>query len=341
VPYHYGRWSFGIGIGWFWVPPARGYAFWGPGYVGWSYTSFYVAWVPLAPYETYYGYGNYGPHSVNITNININKTHVNVYKNVHVNNAVTAVHHDTFTRGRHVDLKLNENPFIKNGTHVGRPLIAPERATMMPIVRESQRTQTVAQATRQMPTKALREAQSVSVAKTENQHRPITPANAPVTNKSLNSQSDNRTNRLAPARPIAPPVTDGTTGRKIIADPIPKQTVSIPSGKQRNTVSAPKPLELPRQTFNRPPDRVPQGTSRNIAPPLPERRVSQAPVNTGLNAPQKTTQPRTSGHIDQSNPAPSRKSVETVQPRQNTPAGSSQAVEKAPRAGNTVARGMR
>jgi hypothetical protein len=86
---------------------------------------------------------------------------------------------------------------------------------------------------------------------------------------------------------------------------------------------------------------VPQGTSRNIAPPLPERRVSQAPVNTGLNAPQKTTQPRTSGHIDQSNPAPSRKSVETVQPRQNTPAGSSQAVEKAPRAGNTVARGMR
>jgi len=44
----------------------------GPGFVGWIVTPGYVAWVPLAPGEVYYGYGYYGPGSVNITAININ-----------------------------------------------------------------------------------------------------------------------------------------------------------------------------------------------------------------------------------------------------------------------------
>ena len=51
APYHYGRWSYVASIGWFWVPPARGAAYWGPGYVGWVSTPTYVAWVPLAPGE--------------------------------------------------------------------------------------------------------------------------------------------------------------------------------------------------------------------------------------------------------------------------------------------------
>ena len=102
VPYHYGRWAFAASIGWCWVPPARGAVYWGPGYVGWVYTSKHVAWVPLAPREVYYGRGDYGPHSVNITNVNVTNVHVDkvVYKNVRVNNAVTTVNHDTFVRGK-------------------------------------------------------------------------------------------------------------------------------------------------------------------------------------------------------------------------------------------------
>ena len=138
VPYHYGRWSFVASIGWCWVPPLRGAVHWGPGYVGWVVTPTHVSWVPLAPREIYYGHGNYGPHSVNITKVNVTNINVEkiVYKNVRATNAVTVIHRDTFVTGRHVDVRAQENPFLRDKVHVGRPEIRPERATRMPVVRE-------------------------------------------------------------------------------------------------------------------------------------------------------------------------------------------------------------
>ncbi len=137
APYHYGRWAFSSSIGWFWVPPARGAVYWGPGFVGWISTPAYVAWVPLAPGEIYYGHGYYGPHSVNIINISITKIVVKkIYRNVYVNNGVTVVHHDTFLRGRRVEFKHRENPFLKDRIHIGRPNIKPERETRMPVIRD-------------------------------------------------------------------------------------------------------------------------------------------------------------------------------------------------------------
>ena len=61
VPSHYGRWVYLSSHGWSRVPPTIGAAYWAPGYVGWVVTPTYVAWVPLAPGEAYYGYGYYGP----------------------------------------------------------------------------------------------------------------------------------------------------------------------------------------------------------------------------------------------------------------------------------------
>ena len=139
APYHYGRWSYISLYGWCWVPPRRNEVFWGPGYVSWVSTANTVAWVPLAPVETYYGYGYYGPHSVNITNINITKYNVvygRNYRNVHVQNAVTVVHRDTFLRGQHRDIGQRENPFLRERVNIGRPRIEPERRTMMPIIRD-------------------------------------------------------------------------------------------------------------------------------------------------------------------------------------------------------------
>ncbi len=137
VPYHYGRWTYIVSIGWAWVPPVRGAAYWGPGFVGWVYTPTYVSWVPLAPRDIYYGYGYYGPSSVNIINIDVHKTVIkNVYKNVHVNNAVTVVHHDTFVTGKHVDVKIKENPFLRERLSIGRPQIKPGKSAFMPIIKE-------------------------------------------------------------------------------------------------------------------------------------------------------------------------------------------------------------
>jgi hypothetical protein len=138
APYHYGRWAFISTIGWCWVPPARGAVYWGPGFVGWVRTPTHVSWVPLAPREIYYGHGHYGPHSVNVTQINIRRIDVRkiVYKNVHVHNAVTVVHHDTFVKGKQVEVKVRENPFLKEKISLGRPDIKPEKATVMPVVKE-------------------------------------------------------------------------------------------------------------------------------------------------------------------------------------------------------------
>lgn len=132
VPYHYGRWAFVEGTGWCWVPPASDDVYWSPGYVGWVKTDDYVAWVPLAPGETYYGRGDYGPHSVNT---NIAQGGVpNVYINVQVNNAATVVSRNTFgtasPRIERLDQKLiQQKVFTKNNISVGTPAIKPTRAS--------------------------------------------------------------------------------------------------------------------------------------------------------------------------------------------------------------------
>lgn len=135
APYHYGRWAFVASFGWCWVPPVAGDVYWSPGYVGWVRTPDYVAWVPLAPGERYYGRGNYGRNSVNITNVNITQVNVtNVYKNVSINNGVTVVNRNTFNTGSPTIVNVNRNViqqkiFVKNNISVGAPEIKPARGS--------------------------------------------------------------------------------------------------------------------------------------------------------------------------------------------------------------------
>ncbi|MDD3814546.1 MAG: FecR domain-containing protein, partial [Desulfocapsaceae bacterium] len=135
APYHYGRWSYISSHGWCWVPPPRHEVYWGPGYVSWVSTANDVAWVPLAPGETYYGHGHYGPHSVNVVDID-NYTVIpgRNYRNVHVRNAVSVVRRDAFLRGQYRYMGHRENPFLRERIHFGRPMLDPERTTMMPII---------------------------------------------------------------------------------------------------------------------------------------------------------------------------------------------------------------
>ncbi len=43
--YHYGRWAFDRGLGWFWVPGDE----WAPAWVDWRYGGDNVGWAPLPP----------------------------------------------------------------------------------------------------------------------------------------------------------------------------------------------------------------------------------------------------------------------------------------------------
>ncbi|HYA26752.1 MAG TPA: DUF6600 domain-containing protein [Thermodesulfovibrionales bacterium] len=164
TPYHYGRWAYIASIGWCWVPPVRGDVYWGPGYVGWVNTGSYLAWVPLAPGEIYYGHGQYGRYSVNITNININTINVsNVYKNVYVTNGITVVSKDAFISGRpsHVDASvitgIKENNFLVRKIEVGRPQIAPTKASYLPVVKSIAASKEPPQAIRQIQVSKLKE----------------------------------------------------------------------------------------------------------------------------------------------------------------------------------------
>jgi hypothetical protein len=137
APYHYGRWAFVQTVGWFWVPPPRGEVYWGPGYVGWVKTADHVAWVPLAPRETYYGYGDYGPHSVNIRNVNIIEINITniTYRNVRVSNAVTVINRNSFVTGRTETVNVKQNVFLTEKISVGRPDIKPEKASFAPAIK--------------------------------------------------------------------------------------------------------------------------------------------------------------------------------------------------------------
>ncbi|MGA7104834.1 MAG: DUF6600 domain-containing protein [Candidatus Deferrimicrobiaceae bacterium] len=143
APYHYGRWSYVARIGWCWVPPSRGDVFWAPGYVGWVSTGNYVGWVPLAPGEVYYGHGNFGRHSVNVTNVNINQVRVtNVYRNINFRNSITVVNRTTFVTGRpavvsrNVVVNVREDFARRRNIVVGRPQIRPVETSYLPVVRQ-------------------------------------------------------------------------------------------------------------------------------------------------------------------------------------------------------------
>ncbi|HEY6007104.1 MAG TPA: DUF6600 domain-containing protein, partial [Geobacteraceae bacterium] len=164
APYHYGRWDFVVRIGWCWVPPSRGDVFWGPGYVGWVRSGDYVAWVPLAPREVYYGHGNFGRDSVNIANVNISQVRVtNVYRNINVTNSITVVNQTTFVTGRpaavdrNVVVNVKEDFAQRRNIVVGKPEIKPVATSYLPVVRQIPEAKRPPTAVRKIDSKELRQ----------------------------------------------------------------------------------------------------------------------------------------------------------------------------------------
>ena len=269
VPYHYGRWSFVVSIGWCWVPPARGAVYWGPGYVGWVYTSRRVAWVPLAPREVYYGRGYYGPHSVNITNVNVTNVYVGkvVYKNVRVNNAVTTVNHETFVRGRPADALVKENPFLTEKVHLGRPPIKPEKTSAMPVVREVPEAKRPPEPVRQVNVKELKEKRPMvrggetSVFGPENKPREM-PVKAGET-KPVQKSSDRTKEMRQPAK-----------STKQTRPSAPAERRGSPSAPAETKVQIPKEVEKTKRSQERP--GPPEGTSPKV-----QEQKQRAPADKG------------------------------------------------------------
>jgi len=175
VPYHYGRWTWVASIGWCWLPPSRGSVYWGPGYVGWYYTPSYVSWVPLGPRDIYYGYGYYGPYSINLS-IYRHITRPVVYQNVLIQNAVMTVNRDVFLRGHYSRRALSENPFRRGVLTAGRPQIKPERATRIPVIRDIPSSKQPPRLVRNLDTRELKNSRPLVKGRDSSVLRPQTRA---------------------------------------------------------------------------------------------------------------------------------------------------------------------
>ncbi len=69
VAYHHGRWHWGAGVGWFWIPGIN----YSPAWVAWNHTPGYCGWAPLGYYNTpcHWGYGAWGGgYAWNVVSIN-------------------------------------------------------------------------------------------------------------------------------------------------------------------------------------------------------------------------------------------------------------------------------
>jgi hypothetical protein len=308
APYHYGRWSFVASIGWFWVPPIKGAVYWGPGFVGWVQTPTYVSWVPLAPGEIYYGHGYYGPHSVNITNINITNINITkvVYKNIHVHNAITLIHHDTFVTGRHVDVNVRENPFLRERIHIGRPDIKPQRATIMPVVKEIPQAKRPPVPIREIKVKELKESRPFV---RDRNASVLTPASPP---KILPLKTREGIERPKPMREeVGKPkatregIEKPETTRKGIVKPQPMKEGTEKPKATRGEIEKSKPI---RESIERP-----KSTKAEVEKP----KVSQ-PVVRGVEKPRES-RPLVQGTQKPKEPKRVEKSMET--PLEPKPSG--------------------
>jgi hypothetical protein len=306
APYHYGRWAFIARFGWCWVPPVAGQVYWAPGYVAWVSTPGYVAWVPLAPGDLYYGRGYYGRDSVNITNVNITQIHVtNVYKNVHVNNAITVVSENGFITGRHRPIRedeirnIRQNNFMTRRINVAGPQIKPRETSYFPMVKAIPTAKLPPEKVRNIRVKELREVrplvreQSRSVFTPKTKPGELTVRKIP-TPRSLPERTKGR-EQFRPVekkRPVVSPrVTEEEKSRKEapVLTPQGKGGSEIRTVPERRREQKTAPVIIPqtkggseirtvperRREQKTAPVIIPQTKGGSETHPVPERRIEQ------------------------------------------------------------------
>jgi hypothetical protein len=301
APYHYGRWAFVVNTGWCWVPPPASAVYWGPGYVGWVRTPDYVAWVPLAPGEIFYGRGYYGPNSVNVTNINVTTVRVkNVYKNVYINNGVTVVTHNTFITGRPQTVRVSQNfirsdLFARQNFRPGGPAIKPQKTSYAPVFKKIPSAKLPPARVSDIRIDTLRKARPFV---REPNRSVLTPGARP---KSLSVRPRQEPMTLHPRsqRPETQKVTPVPRGREVqpqerMRPEAPKVT-PVPRGREvqpqeRMRPEAPKVTPAPRGREVQPQERMRPETQK--VTPVPRGREVQPQERMRPEAPKVTPAPR-------------------------------------------------
>jgi hypothetical protein len=144
---------------------------------------------------------------------------------------VTVVHHDTFVKGKHADVKVRENPFNGRAIHAGRPNIKPEKTTVMPVVREIPRGQRPPESIREVHVKDLK------------QNRPL------VKEKDASVLRPNGVPKKMPVRVVEKKAGEGPEEFKGARNGIEKGQVVKPAV---NGTQKPSVIRLPNNTLEQP-----------------------------------------------------------------------------------------
>ena len=262
VPFHYGRWVH-IHHGWVWVPPFPHAAIWHPGAVGWHIGPGDISWVPLAPGEIYYGHRYYGPHSVNITRVNIHNEK-NVFINARVKDAVVSVPKDSFFKRSPVKVAQVENPFLNPVKVSGPP-------TEKPVFLEGKRTPSrplkefIENVHLERPNPGERKRDISSTEKTQNDREPRHLSEGPE-KPALRDSIRNRSERTGTPKPL-----QGMGERK---DPLPLPMREGTKVERSNSIGEGKERQVPREFILRGDERPRQPNS------IKEERLERRQLDT-------------------------------------------------------------
>jgi hypothetical protein len=271
--------------------------------------------VPLAPREVYYGYGNYGPHSVDLRKRDtrqINVTNI-TYRNVQVNNSVTIINHNTFVTGRREAVNVRENLFLTEKINIGRPDIKPERASFAPVVKTIEPARLPPQQVSRIAVKELK--QERRLVKEQNQSvinrgEPVKPlvvkaVEQPKTPTEKLQERKQRGTSAAPgesprvkatekpASPTEPSETKETKGRKQAS---PEQAVKQPeSAREKAQERKPTPVEKGKSAAPMESPRV-KGEEKSASPSAAtetkETKGRKSPAPVSETKPESTVEPR-------------------------------------------------
>jgi hypothetical protein len=123
MTYHHGRWSWGVGLGWYWIPGVN----YSPAWVAWRYYDGNCGWAPLnyynAPcdwgYGAWHGYGAWNVVSIHhITVVNVGR---HCYRDRQVIGAFRPTGTSTWAGGRSTAPAWSRSPLMARPTELRNP----------------------------------------------------------------------------------------------------------------------------------------------------------------------------------------------------------------------------
>ena len=317
VTHHFGRWGWGVNLGWYWIPGA----YYSPAWVAWQTNDAYFGWAPMGysnrPCSWGYGawHGGYCWNVVQVNQINVYNIHTRVYNDGGVIRRFTPGTGDTgWTRGPQGNRPLTpawrQGPVLVNREEFRDPGRFQRAVQDRPLARDRMRTYEQ-QATTSTGRTIFRDRRPLQVAPAAptgtNLERPRDPRPAPFEDRSrLHQPNERPIFRSDAPRNAPPPPNHSDSVRPLTGQP----SRTGPATLQERPRPEQPHVDQPRAE-----------QPRSLQPPTERPRVEQPHAQPSPEQPH-TVQPRPEQpHVEQPRPHPEqpRNNIAPIPPRTAPP----------------------